>query len=354
MIVLGALALAHLVVDRVHPATAVSIRTVHQGLLSWDAGYYNAIARLGYGPLGHQGWRFFPLFPLFGRALALAPGIDAGAALLLIANLSSLIGTALLYALVRRETDEGLASRTVWMLSLAPSAYVLMMGYAEGLLLVLSVACFMAVRPAPGRRPAWWWAGAFGVAAGLTRPLGILLVLPVAIELVRHWGRLGLRDRLGGLVAAAAPVAGGLAFLIWSQVAVGSFWLPLRVQTQSAHHGGLSDPFNTLRADAAGVLHHHYGTALHVPWVLVAIVLLVVLWRRWPAPYGAFATAVVALGLSGTNLDSFERYALSAFPLAMAAATLCARPTTERFVLSLLGAALAGYALVAFLGLSVP
>lgn len=100
VIVLGALALAHLVVDRVHPATAVSIRTVHQGLLSWDAGYYNAIARLGYGPLGHQGWRFFPLFPLFGRALALAPGIDAGAALLLIANLSSLIGTALLYALV--------------------------------------------------------------------------------------------------------------------------------------------------------------------------------------------------------------------------------------------------------------
>ena len=130
--------------------------------------------------------------------------------------------------------------------------------------------------------------------------------------------------------------------------------LPLRVQVESAHHGGLSDPFVTLAHDARGVFHHHVGTALHVPWVIVAVVLLVVCWRRLPAAYTVFAAAVLAVAVSGSNLDSFERYALSAFPLAMAAALICSRPLVERVVLTLLPAALAGYALLAFLNISVP
>ena len=101
-------------------------------------------------------------------------------------------------------------------------------------------------------------------------------------------------------------------------------------------------------------MNHHFGTALHVPWVVVVVVLLVVCWRRWPASYGAFATAVVAVALSGTNLDSFERYALSAFPLVLAAAGLIGRPWVERGVLTLIAAGLAGYAVLAFMNVSVP
>ena len=66
---------------------------MHQGLLGWDAGWYEAIARSGYGPLGHQSLRFFPLFPLVGRALAVLPGVSAGAALVVVANVSALVAT---------------------------------------------------------------------------------------------------------------------------------------------------------------------------------------------------------------------------------------------------------------------
>ena len=50
--------------------------------------------------------------------------------------------------------------------------------------------------------------------------------------------------------------------------------------------------------------------------------LIVVAFWRLPVSYGAFAFCVVVVALSGSNLDSFERYALSAFPLVMAGATL--------------------------------
>jgi len=146
-LVLGTLALARLVVERTHPTTPGVAPRVREGLLGWDAGWYEAIARVGYGPLGHQSLRFFPLFPLMGRALATLPGISAGTALIVIANLAALVGTALLRTLVLRETgDDRLADRSVWLMSLAPPNFVLVMAYAEGPLLVCTVGTFIAIR----------------------------------------------------------------------------------------------------------------------------------------------------------------------------------------------------------------
>jgi hypothetical protein len=282
--------------------------------------------------------------------------VDDGAALLVISNVAAFVATVLLFALARRETgDPALARRAIWFLSLSPAAFVLVMGYAESTLLCLSLGCFLALRPAPGiTRPNFALAALLGFAAALTRPIGVLLALVVAVELVRWWIRLGRPQRLAGLVAVGAPVLGLAGFGIWAHHEVGDFWAPLGVQLESSHHGGLSDPFVTLVHDARGVFHHHVGTALHVPWVIVAAVLLIVCWRRLPAPYTVFAGAILAVAVAGTNLDSFERYALSAFPLAIAAAVLCRRARTEQVVLVLLPAVLAGYALLAFLNISVP
>jgi len=92
-VVLAALGVAHLYVSHSHPAPAVVFR-VHQGLLAWDAGFYESIARFGYHPFGHQALRFFPLFPLAARLLSWLPGGD-GTSVVLLANLGALIGTAL-------------------------------------------------------------------------------------------------------------------------------------------------------------------------------------------------------------------------------------------------------------------
>ncbi len=354
VLVLGALGVAHLVVTHSHPSPAVVFR-VHQGLLAWDGGFYESIARFGYQPFGHQALRFFPLFPLTARVLSAVPGVSAGAATVLIANLGALIGTVLLVVLVNRETgDERLARRSAWLLSLAPPAFCFVLGYAEGLLLALSVALFLCIRPAAGNRPAWWWAAAFGYAAALTRPLGVLLAAAVLVEGLRRWRAAPGRERLGIVAALVAPAAGIATFLGWSAAVYGDFWLPLRVQTSAGHHGGLTDPVTTLVHDADGVFHHHLGTALHVPWVLLAVVLVVAAWRTLPAAYGAFATAVVLVAVTGTNLDSFERYALSAFPLVIVVAMALRSRLLERLVLAASSVGLFGYALAAFLNRLVP
>jgi hypothetical protein len=370
-VVLGALGLAHFIVDRTHPATLGVAARVHAGLLGWDAGWYETIARQGYGPLGRQSLRFFPAVPVLTHGLAWL-GLGDGPALILLANVAAFAATAMLYVLVRRETGSGaVARRSLWVLSLLPAAFVLVMGYAESVLLVCALGCFLALRPAapatatatttaPGpapattTRPHFAVAGLLAFAGALTRPIGVLLFLAVAAEAVRWWTRLGRSDRVAALGALAAPFVGVFVFLAWSKHTVHDWWAPLRVQLQNSHHGGLSDPFVTLYDDAKGVLHHHVGTALHVPWILLGLAMLIVCWRRLPAPYTLFAAAVLAVAVAGANLDSFERYALSAFPLSIAAALLLTQSQIERAVLTLLSAGLAGYALLAFLNISVP
>jgi mannosyltransferase PIG-V len=355
VVVLGTLALARFVIDRTHPASAAAVARVHQGLLGWDAGWYKTIAEVGYAPLGKDSLRFFPALPLLTHVVAWLPGVSGGVALVGISNLAALAATMLLFALVRRETgDVEVARRALWILSLAPAAFVLVMGYAESTLLCLTLGCFLVLRPSADRPPTFAWVALLGFGAALTRPVGVVLVLAVAVELRRWWPRLSGRQRATGLVATVAPLLGVAAFLGWSDHVVGDPWAPLRVQLQSAHHGGLSDPFVTVCHDASGLFHHHVGTALHVPWVLLALALLVVCGRRLPAPYTVLAAATMALALAGSNLDSFERYALSAFPLTMAAALICRGRQVDRVLFALLPAALAGYALLAFLNISVP
>jgi len=79
-----------------------------------------------------------------------------------------------------------------------------------------------------------------------------------------------------------------------------------------------------------------------------------VAFRSWPASYGAFAVAVLVVALTGSNLDSFERYALSAFPLVLAGASLTADDRVFRVVLVLSAVALVGYSVLAFTNLYVP
>ena len=130
---------------------------------------------------------------------------------------------------------------------------------------------------------------------------------------------------------------------------------PSGSKQQSGHRGSLTFPLTAMGHNVASLFHgHHLGSALHVPWVLVCLVLLVVAFRRLPLSYAAFATAVLAVSLTSSNLDSFERYALGAFPLVVAASTLTSRRGVEVVVLVLAGSGMVGYAVLAFLGVVVP
>ena len=76
------------------------------GLLGWDAAWYRDIARSGYGGVQKVGLRFFPLFPVLARVVSRFPGVSAGAAVLVVANVSALAVGALMYELAFRERQD--------------------------------------------------------------------------------------------------------------------------------------------------------------------------------------------------------------------------------------------------------
>lgn len=352
VVVTLALVVARTGASTLRPGDPGAVARAHQGLLAWDAGWYHSIADHGYVGAGRESVRFFPLFPLLGRCIGDVPGVGTGAALVLVANLSALLAMAALWLLVRHDLgDTALARRSVWLLALAPSGYALVLAYSDALLLLCSVVTVLGART--GR---WWWAAAAGLAAGLDRPVGVLLLVPVAVEV---W--LQRRDPVGAggwsarIAALVAPVAGAGAYLAWVGHRFGDPWLPLTVQQQDGHRGRLAVPLRAMGHDVWSALHgHHLGSALHIPWIVLCLALVVVAWRRLPTSYAALATAVLVVSLSSSNLDSFERYALGAFPLVVAASTCTARRRMEQGVLVLSGLVMAGYAILAFVGAVVP
>jgi hypothetical protein len=351
-LVTAALVVAHLSVRSVRPDNPVALQRVHDGLLGWDAGWYRSIADHGYVAAGREALRFFPLYPLLGRWLGAVPGVGTGVALVVVANVAALLAMAALLLLVRHDLgDTALAGRSVWLLALAPSAYSLVLAYSDAVLLLCSIVTFLGVRSRH-----WWWAAGAGLAAGAVRPVGVLLVVPVAFELWSNRATLRGPSRIvAGAAALVAPAVGAGAYLVWVGHRFGNAWLPFTVQQQGGHRGQLAVPFDAMWHDGLTALHgHHLGSAAHLPWIALCVVLLLVAWLRLPRSYALFSTVVLVVSLSSTNLDSFERYALAAFPLVVAASTATSRRPVELAVLVVSAAAMAGYATLAFLGVVVP
>ena len=297
--------------------------------------------------------RFFPGYPLAGRYLGMVPGIGAGTALLVVANVCALGAMAVLWLLVRDDLgDPDLAGRSVWLLAVCPSAYTLVMGYADASFLLASLVVFLGLRS--GR---WWWAAAAGLAAGAVRPVGILLVLPVAVE---AWQTApGPREdrppRVAVAAALLAPMLGTVAFLAWVGHVFHDPWLPYRLQTQAGHSGSLLAPVGSLwHAVVSSFGGHHLGTALHLPWVLLALALLVVTFRRLPLPYGVYrgGDAVRAAG----HLQSRLLRALrdGRVPVGDRRGDPSRAQGVERTVLVSAAVVLVGYTVLASWGMVVP
>jgi len=322
-----------------------------QGLFAWDAAFYRDLAEHGYRAVGEASLRFFPLVPLLSRALGWVFLGHTPAALLVVANGSALLFGGLLHRLALRETgDVALARRAAWFGALFPAAFVLVMGYAEATAMLLGVVVFLGIRS-----NRFWWAALAGFLAGLCRPVGVLLVVPAAVEAARGWRGASTGSRVSRVVAVVSPVLGAAAYLAWVGAEFGDFWKPISLQSRATLRGGFQDPV-TRTVDAVGDLFggDRFGSGLHVVWAVLFVVLLVVLVRRFPASYSLYGAATLLLGLSAQNLDSFERYCWSTFPFLLALAAVTDRDEVERGAYVVAAAGLVGYATLAFLGIQGP
>lgn len=342
--VLARVGTKHLIGHPVAPAVRGPL-----GWVSWDGGWYEVIAKHGYGGLDKEALRFFPLFPLMSRAASWVLGGNTQLALLVLSNAGALGAALLLHRLVVHEThDQAMAARAVWYLALFPSAFVLCWAYAESLFLCAAIGAFLAYR-----RGRWWWAAGAGLCAGLLRPVGCLLAAPALIEAVRGQGRGRGSPGAGRVAAVVAPVAGLAAYLAWVGVRFGDWAAPYTVQ--EGLRGKTVDPVTRL-VDGFRQLTGPDGLkqGLHVPFAVIFVVLLVVVLWRWPVSYGVFAGAVLVVSLGSANINSLERYALAGFPLVLGLVSITGDDRVDRAVTAGSAGALVALAALALIGAYVP
>jgi hypothetical protein len=290
----------------------------------WDTTWYLSIARFGYeGDLGQVGHlftnlAFFPLTPGV-MALGLLLGLNPFATALVVSNVALLAALCGLHVLTRERFGPAVAARATWALALLPAAFAASLAYSEGLTLALAVgAALAAVR---GR---WALAGLAAAPAALARPPGLLVAVLVLL-LALGTPAPGRARRAALAVLPALAALGG--FLLWMQLARGSWSLPLTAQGAWDRGqpvvGLVTDLPDELRAAAAAVASGRptliwLAVLRDLAFAALYLWLLVRLWRREGgirSPWVAYSLLVLAVPLSTGSVDSVGRFGLMAFPL---------------------------------------
>jgi len=189
----------------------------------WDTDFYYSIATTGYhwnpAVFLHQNVVFFPLYPLlmrWGGTLLGGHPLLAGT----IISLATFAGAMIvLYRLAAYELGEEKAWPVILLMSTYPYALFYSAAYTESLFLFLTVSAFYAMR-----RGYLLPAALAGFAAGLTRPNGFWIALPllwlattapVPDEVAPPAPALGSswwKGRVAACLVALAPLAGVALF----------------------------------------------------------------------------------------------------------------------------------------------
>jgi Mannosyltransferase (PIG-V) len=297
--------------------------------VTWDADIYARIAREGYDKF----WltRFFPLLPALEHVLSPLAAGNPAAAGVLISNVACLGAFGVVRVLAERELGREAARRSVLYLALFPTSFFFAAGYPEALFVLLSAASFLTLR-----RGRWVTAGALAGMAALARPVGVLLVVPIAVEALQRVraGKLrpGSRQIVPVLVGLALPVAAVAGFSYYLSRRFGTLTAIAQAQNADGAPGsgkGLTWPWvGFLRAGRALVQSgfdpnfHQVHILLDAGFTLALIALTIATFRRLPLPYVLYAWAVLALlictpGHNWYALYSNMRFTLEVIPLFM-------------------------------------
>ena len=302
--------------------------------LRWDAGWYANIAENGYRyAAGTQSTiAFFPLFPTMIRIIRVITG-DSVTAGLWVVNIAFFVALVVLYRLIRLEIpdDEASAERSLLYTAFFPCALFFSIMYTESLFLMLTVLCFYCAR-----RHIWWGAIACGMLASATRVTGALMFGVVALEWARSHGFMlstitqrdawrglitGLRREWLLLLAIGLIPLGVVSYMVYLQVNFGDPWLFRTVQIEWGRSTLLSfqSVVNESRIVIESVVQGapvRLASLLNLSAVLVSLVLVVPIWRRFGTSYGAYTLLATVIPIS-TGLLSNLRYSMVLFPLTM-------------------------------------
>ncbi len=142
----------------------------------WDTQWYVRILTNGYHAADGTA-QFHPLLPALAAPFTWL-GLSPLASLALVASLAGLAAFFMFFRLARLDVSPDDAQNSLFLFAFWPVSFVLFIPYTEGLFFLLAMASLYAAR-----KQAWAWASILAALAVLTRQQGILLAIPIAVEI---------------------------------------------------------------------------------------------------------------------------------------------------------------------------
>jgi hypothetical protein len=318
-----------------------SQRTILRDLPSrFDANWYAGIAAEGYEWQGRfdrqQNFAFFPAFPLAMKAGGVVTGAYADGisrdrritrftwAGLLVALLSFVAAAWYLSSIARDFLPPERARMAVMLTSAYPFALFFSAAYTESLFLLVTLGAWCHFRRHQLGRSAL-----FGLVAGLTRPNGCFLSVPLGLI------ALGLADVpdshtqtpgkaspgvLKRLAVAAMPGVGMLIYTIYLYFNTGVWfaWARVQVAWGRALSGGAASSTVDLSGGILQFAVDHPYTAFNAIGLAFATALIWPVWRRFGLAWTVYVLINVLPPLISGGLLSFGRMSSTLFPLFLA------------------------------------
>lgn len=278
-----------------------------QSWANWDGGHFLGIAENGFAVT--QQYAFFPLYPALISLLVpvfrnfLATG-------LVISNILALLAVIFLYKLAKLDFAKDLSLRTIIYFLFFPTAFFLGAVYSESLFIFTTAAAFYFLR-----KGNFAVSSIFAIFVTLTKPYGIIIVLPLVIEyLVSKKSRFKFEPQL---VLLLVPVVAFIVYLIYLRNLTGDAVIFAKVQGD-----WLRTPVNP-----AVTLWNYYLSFFITPpnlffgiqvieflSAILVLVLIIFGWKKLRLSYSVFLLSLYLIFVSTGTLTSFPRFVLVLWP----------------------------------------
>jgi Dolichyl-phosphate-mannose-protein mannosyltransferase len=305
----------------------------------WDGAWYTEIATEGYDARAPASTAFFPVFPMIMRV---GSALGGGPALwgILISLVATTFALYFLYRIAEKFWGKDTARATTLTFAFFPTAFFLNAPFTEALFVASAAGAYWSAYV----RRDMLLAGLLGALAAATRNSGVLLLIPLLYEWLRHREEFGWRG-LWEMALVPTGLLGYMAFL-WVR-----FEDPMVfAQAQTDYWGReLTNPLTTLEEawiaagesmsyllnpaplfldPSAGPTLEASG-AVNVAFLILFLVLMGIGFAVLPPGLSVFSFVVMLLHILTPSplipLLGLPRFVLEAFPLYLVLGLLVSR-----------------------------
>ncbi|OQB23632.1 MAG: Mannosyltransferase (PIG-V) [Firmicutes bacterium ADurb.Bin182] len=299
-------------------------------LVKTDAPHYLGIAKNWYVTEGDPRFHivFYPLYPVVIKAVWFFVK-DYFTASLIVSGSCGAVSGILIYELALLDTERKEALRCVKYFLLLPAAFFFAAPMSESLFFMLSLGCMYL-----SRKKRFFLSCILGALAAFTRSLGIVLIVPVCLEMIaelvkEYKNNARLLKRIFTYAAYLILIAFGFgAYLLINYAVWGNPWQFLVFQKEHWSQG-LGLFFNTAAYQAENALknindpHLLFGLWLpNILYMLLSLAVMIPAAKSLRASYTAYFFVYFFISMGATWLLSAPRYLTACFPLPMALAAI--------------------------------